>query len=157
MPRPRLVTCDIDSTLADTHIRAAAMINRDDRSATDWTAYAQACASDSPTDVIALLSALCMSQTIALVTARPPESYPQTVAWLHRYRVPFDLLFMCPSTVKDPTGWKVDTIARLHAEDGGVAFHVDDWWAVGQRLREEHNIPTIVVRVYAPAHIEPAF
>lgn len=141
------ITVDIDSTLADTTHRQH-LINTEHRDETDWTAYAKACAHDQPTDVVTLVDLLGVDHDIVLVTSRPEAARPETVAWLDLHKIVYDDLVMAPDTT-DPTGFKVEAIRKINSEYP-VALHLDDWWGVGQAVRDELGIPVVIVRVYPP-------
>jgi hypothetical protein len=156
MPKTQAVTIDIDSTLADTRHRAATMIDPAERESTDWTAYARACGGDSPTDVIALVRALAPHYTIVLVTSRPVASRNETLAWLDAQQVPYDALVMDEGFHTTPTEFKVAAIEQVNYTYD-VVLHLDDWWGIGEAVRETLGIPTVIVRVYAPQSVEMAF
>ena len=81
----------------------------------DWRAFFAA-SGDDPLieDVHRLLSLLDASLTIVLLTARPTTVREQTLAWLDRYRVRWDLLVMRPERQYQPA---VD----VQGGDGGRA------------------------------------
>jgi hypothetical protein len=61
----------------------------------DWEAFFHACGDDSLIDEVArLLELLDDSHRIVLLTARPIRVQPQTLAWLERYGLQWDLLIM---------------------------------------------------------------
>src|SRR5262245_64555267 len=61
----------------------------------DWEAFFEACGEDKPVDEVArLLEVLDPTLQIVLLTARPLRVRPQTVAWLERYKIRWDLLIM---------------------------------------------------------------
>jgi hypothetical protein len=61
----------------------------------DWEAFFHACGDDSLIDEVArLLELLDESHRIVLLTARPIRVQPQTLAWLERYGLRWDLLIM---------------------------------------------------------------
>jgi phosphoglycolate phosphatase-like HAD superfamily hydrolase len=61
----------------------------------DWEAFFEACGEDKPVDEVArLLEVLDPTLQIVLLTARPLRVRPQTVAWLERYKLRWDLLIM---------------------------------------------------------------
>lgn len=160
-PGTRIVTVDIDSTLADTRHRSA-LIDAVDREATDWLAYAQACADDEPTDVIVLLRVLERSHGIILVTSRPAGARRETEAWLAAQNVPYDDLVMNELLIDttghylDATGHKVAALRDLSIRYD-IVLHIDDWWQTAQAIKDQLGIPTVVVRVYAPEAVELAF
>ena len=61
----------------------------------DWDAFFEACGDDPLIDeVAALLELLDPSLGIVLLTGRPVRVQPQTLAWLERYGLRWDLLVM---------------------------------------------------------------
>lgn len=61
----------------------------------DWDLFFEACGDDQLIEEVAqLLSLLDESLVIVLLTARPAWVQPQTLAWLHRYKLRWDLLMM---------------------------------------------------------------
>lgn len=61
----------------------------------DWDAFFAACGDDAPIDETArLLDLLDPAVGVVLLTARPLRVRPQTVAWLDRYGLRWDLLVM---------------------------------------------------------------
>jgi hypothetical protein len=61
----------------------------------DWDAFFEACGDDELIDEVArLLDVLDDDLHIVLLTARPMRVQPQTLAWLHRYELRWDLLVM---------------------------------------------------------------
>ena len=95
----------------------------------DWRAFFAA-SGDDPLieDVHCLLSLLDGSLVIVLLTARPTTVREQTLAWLDRYRVRWDLLVMRPERQYQPAvdfkGAMVTALreARLDLE---IAFEDD--------------------------------
>jgi len=61
----------------------------------DWEAFFQACGDDELVDEVArLLEIIESDHRIILLTARPMRVQPQTLAWLERYELRWDLLIM---------------------------------------------------------------
>lgn len=61
----------------------------------DWDAFFEACGDDPLIDEVArLLELLDPSLRIVLLTGRPVRVQPQTLAWLDRYGLRWDLLVM---------------------------------------------------------------
>ncbi len=85
------VVFDIDGVLSDAAGRQH-FLEQDRR---DWTAFFEACGDDPVIEEIArLLELLDPGLAVVLLTGRPFRVKPQTVAWLRRYRVRWDLLVM---------------------------------------------------------------
>jgi len=61
----------------------------------DWDAFFAACGDDALIDEVArLLEVLDDDLGVVLLTARPLRVRPQTLAWLDRYKLRWDLLIM---------------------------------------------------------------
>lgn len=61
----------------------------------DWEAFFHACGDDPLIDEVArLLSVLDEGHRIVLLTARPMRVQPQTLGWIERYGLRWDLLIM---------------------------------------------------------------
>jgi hypothetical protein len=89
-PGPAVIF-DIDGVLSD----AAGRQHFIERGRRDWTAFFEACGDDPVIEEVArLLELLDSSLTVVLLTGRPGRVLPQTLAWLERYRLRFDLLVM---------------------------------------------------------------
>ena len=89
-PGPAVVF-DIDGVLSD----AAGRQHFLDAGRRDWTAFFEACG-DAPVieEVARLLELLDSSLAVILLTGRPGRVRPQTLAWLERYGLRWDLLVM---------------------------------------------------------------
>ena len=92
---------DLDGVLSDAAGRQHFLDGSTGRK--DWLAFFAA-SSDDPLieDVHCLLSLLDASLTIVLLTARPTTVREQTLAWLDRYGVRWDLLVMRPERHYQP-------------------------------------------------------
>lgn len=87
----RAVVFDLDGVLSD----AASRQHFLERPRRDWDAFFEACGDDPLIEEIArLLDLLDEQLAIVLLTARPARVQPQTLAWLHRYGLRWDLLVM---------------------------------------------------------------
>jgi len=85
------VVFDMDGVLSDASRRQHFL----DRPFRDWEAFFQACGDDELIDEVArLLDVLAEPLAIVLLTARPIRVQPQTLAWLQRYELRWDLLVM---------------------------------------------------------------
>jgi hypothetical protein len=88
----RAVVFDIDGVLSDAASRQHFLEGPGWR---DWDAFFEACGDDPLIEEIArLLELLDASLHIVLLTARPIRVQPQTLAWLERYELRWDLLIM---------------------------------------------------------------
>ncbi|HET9690426.1 MAG TPA: hypothetical protein VFP61_04700 [Acidimicrobiales bacterium] len=89
-PGPAVVF-DLDGVLSDAASRQHYLEGR----FRDWDAFFEACGDDEVIeDVAHLLALLDPALTVVLLTARPARVRPQTLAWLHRYGLRWDLLVM---------------------------------------------------------------
>ena len=85
------VVFDMDGVLSDASRRQHYL----DRPFRDWEAFFQACGDDELiAEVARLLDVIADELAIVLLTARPIRVQPQTLAWLHRYELRWDLLVM---------------------------------------------------------------
>ena len=85
------VVFDIDGVLSD----AAGRQHFLERGKRDWDAFFDACGEDPlVTEVARLLELLDASLSVVLLTGRPLRVQPQTLAWLERYGLRWDLLVM---------------------------------------------------------------
>lgn len=91
VPGGKAVVFDLDGVLSD----AASRQHYLERPRRDWDAFFEACGDDPLIEEIARLLDLLDDQlVVVLLTARPARVQPQTLAWLHRYGLRWDLLVM---------------------------------------------------------------
>jgi hypothetical protein len=89
-PGPAVVF-DIDGVLSDATSRQHFI----ERGRRDWGAFFEACGDDPIIEEVArLLELLDSTLTVVLLTGRPVRVQPQTLAWLERYGLRWDLLVM---------------------------------------------------------------
>lgn len=82
---------DLDGVLSD----AATRQHFVEGGRRDWDAFFDACGDDALIEEVAcLLELLDPGLPIVLLTGRPLRVQPQTLAWLDRYRLRWDLLIM---------------------------------------------------------------
>ena len=85
------VVFDMDGVLSDASTRQHYL----DRPFRDWEAFFEACGEDELiSEVARLLDVLDPDLRVVLLTARPGRVRPQTVGWLKRYDLRWDLLVM---------------------------------------------------------------
>ena len=85
------IVFDMDGVLSDASRRQHYL----DWPMHDWDAFFEACGDDELIDEVArLLDVLDPALGIVLLTARPLRVRPQTLAWLDRYELRWDLLIM---------------------------------------------------------------
>jgi hypothetical protein len=119
------VVFDIDGVLSDAAGRQRFL----EEGRRDWTAFFEACGDDPLIEEIArLLELLDSSLAVILLTGRPQRVRPQTLAWLARYHLRWDLLVMrAPRNVGSVAGFKQAVVEdlRRHGFDLRLAFEDD--------------------------------
>ena len=91
VPPGPAVIFDIDGVLSD----AASRQHFIERGRRDWRAFFDACGDDPLIEEVAcLVELLDPGLTVVLLTGRPVRVEPQTLAWLARYGLRWDLLIM---------------------------------------------------------------
>src|SRR5665213_3474047 len=91
IPPGPAVVFDIDGVLSD----AAGRQHFIERGRRDWSAFFEACGDDPIIEEVAtLIELLDSSLHVVLLTGRPLRVQPQTLAWLARYGLRWDLLVM---------------------------------------------------------------
>jgi HAD superfamily, subfamily IIIB (Acid phosphatase) len=124
-PSGPAVIFDIDGVLSD----AAGRQHFIEQGNRDWSAFFEACGDDPVIEEIArLLELLDSSLAVVLLTGRPLRVRPQTLAWLHRYGLRWDLLVMREQgDYAQVTSFKQKTVVDLRARgfDLRLAFEDD--------------------------------
>jgi phosphoglycolate phosphatase-like HAD superfamily hydrolase len=119
------VIFDIDGVLSD----AAGRQHFIEQGNRDWSAFFEACGDDPVIEEIArLLELLDSSLAVVLLTGRPLRVQPQTLAWLRRYGLRWDLLVMRErGDYQQVTSFKQRTVTdlRAHGFDLRLAFEDD--------------------------------
>ena len=119
------VVFDIDGVLSD----AAGRQHFLERGRRDWTAFFEACGDDPVIEEIArLLELLDPSLSVILLTGRPHRVQAQTLAWLRRYGLRWDLLVMrARGEYAQVTAFKQAAVEDLrdHGFDLRLAFEDD--------------------------------
>jgi hypothetical protein len=121
--RPAVVF-DIDGVLSD----AAGRQHFLERGHRDWTAFFEACGDDLVIEEIArLLELLDPALSVILLTGRPLSVRPQTLAWLQRYGLRWDLLVMrAHGDYLQVTDFKQDTVRDLRAQGFNLRLAFED-------------------------------
>lgn len=119
------VVFDIDGVLSD----AAGRQHFLDSGRRDWAAFFEACGDDPVIEEIArLLELLDPSLAVILLTGRPHRVQEQTLAWLQRYGLRWDLLVMrSRRDYAQVTEFKQSVVQdlRAHGFDLRLAFEDD--------------------------------
>jgi hypothetical protein len=140
-PGPAIVF-DMDGVLSDPSRRQHYL----ERPFADWESFFEACGDDELIDEVArLLDVLENDLRIVLLTARPIRVQPQTLGWLKRYGLRWDVLimrdygdYMASREFKRLT---VDEL-RSYGFDLRLAFEDD---ARNVRMFHEEGIPCIYI------------
>jgi hypothetical protein len=91
IPDGQAVIFDIDGVLSD----AAGRQHYIEQGRRDWDAFFEACGDDLVIEEVArLLEVIDKGLVVVLLTGRPIWVQPQTLAWLERYGLRWDLLVM---------------------------------------------------------------
>ena len=119
------VIFDLDGVLSD----AAGRQHFIEQGNRDWSAFFEACGDDPVIEEIArLLELLDGSLAVVLLTGRPLRVQPQTLAWLRRYGLRWDLLVMRErGDYAQVTAFKQRVVGdlRAHGFDLRLAFEDD--------------------------------
>jgi phosphoglycolate phosphatase-like HAD superfamily hydrolase len=123
-PGPAVVF-DLDGVLSD----AASRQHYIERGRRDWQAFFAACGDDPLIEEVArLMELLDPALHIVLLTGRPVRVRPQTLAWLDRYELRWDLLIMRDfGDYSAARQFKQDTVGQLrrYGFDLRLAFEDD--------------------------------
>ena len=116
---------DLDGVLSD----AASRQHYLESGRRDWDAFFDACGDDPLIEEVACLLELLDPQLqVLFLTARPMRVQPQTIAWLRRYELRWDLLIMRDfgdySSAREFKRWTVADLRR-YGFDLRLAFEDD--------------------------------
>jgi hypothetical protein len=136
------VVFDVDGVLSD----AAGRQHFLEGPRRDWQAFFESCGDDPLIEEVAqLLHLLDRALAIVLLTARPERVQPQTLAWLDRYRVRWDLLVMRPRGRQLPAlEFKREAVGRLRDYGFELQLAFEDDRRNVAMLREE-GIPCVYI------------
>ncbi|MEX1217698.1 MAG: hypothetical protein WEA11_04155 [Acidimicrobiales bacterium] len=117
------VVFDMDGVLSNASDRQHHLVNH------DWDGFFEACGDDEVIHELArLLSLLASDLRVILLTARPLRVQPQTLAWLARHDLRWDLLCMREDgSGQEAWQFKQRTVTdlRAHGFDLQLAFEDD--------------------------------
>jgi phosphoglycolate phosphatase-like HAD superfamily hydrolase len=118
------VVFDIDGVLSDAVGRQHFL----EMGRRDWNAFFEACGADPVIEEIArLLELLDGSLHVVLLTGRPLRVRPQTLAWLERYGLRWDLLIMRDwGDYSHVTAFKRAVVEELRAEGFDLRLALED-------------------------------
>lgn len=119
----RAVVFDMDGVISNASGRQHHIENG------DWDAFFESCKDDEVIHELArLLTLLQEDLTVVLLTARPLRVQPQTIEWLHRHELRWDLLCMrSENTISRTADYKRETVHQLreYGFDILIAFEDD--------------------------------
>lgn len=115
---------DIDGVLSDATSRQRFI----EEGRRDWGAFFEACGDDPVIEEVArLLELLEGSLAVVLLTGRPLRVRPQTLAWLERYRVRWDLLVMRDrGDAAHVSAYKRRSVEELRAQGFDLRLALED-------------------------------
>ncbi len=124
MPPGPAVVFDIDGVLSD----AAGRQHFIEQGRRNWSAFFEACGEDPViSEIQRLLELLREELAVVLLTGRPLRVRPQTLAWLKRYRLRWDLLVMRDrGDYSQVTDFKREVVDQLRAEGLDLLLAVED-------------------------------
>lgn len=124
-PAGPTVVFDLDGVLSDAATRQHYLTSP----RPDWKGFFAACGDDPLVDEVARLTELLDPDLrLVLLTARPMSVQPQTLAWLERYELRWDMLIMRQTSSYVPSStFKRETVHELRAAgyDLQLAFEDD--------------------------------
>jgi len=117
---------DLDGVLSDAAGRQHFL--DDTRGRKDWRAFFDACGDDPLiAETARLLELLDPDLVVVLLTARPLRVQAETLAWLERYRVRWDVLVMRPGNEQRPTAvFKTEVVTGLREQGFDVQLVFED-------------------------------
>ncbi len=133
---------DIDGVLSDATSRQHFL----ERGHRDWAAFFDACGTDPLIEEVArLLELLDPKLAVVLLTGRPLRVQPQTLAWLGRYRLRWDLLVMRERTERAPvTAYKRNVVADLRAHGFDLRLALEDD-PTNRAMFVEEGVPCVYI------------
>jgi hypothetical protein len=142
VPGGPAVVFDIDGVLSDATSRQRILedTNR------DWTAFFEACGDDPLIEEVArLLELLDSGLVVVLLTGRPLRVQPQTLAWLARYDLRWDLLVMRQPGERAPvTEYKRIVVAGLRKYGFDLRLALEDD-PTNRAMFVEEGVPCVYV------------
>jgi len=124
VPPGPAVVFDIDGVLSD----AAGRQHFIEQGRRNWSAFFEACGDDPViSEIQRLLELLRGELAVVLLTGRPLRVRPQTLAWLERYRLRWDLLVMRDrGDYSQVTDFKREVVTQLRATGLDLLLAVED-------------------------------
>ncbi len=124
MPPGPAAIFDIDGVLSD----AAGRQHFIEQGRRNWSAFFEACGEDPViSEIQRLLELLREELAVVLLTGRPLRVRPQTLAWLERYRLRWDLLVMRDrGDYSQVTDFKREVVGQLRATGLDLLLALED-------------------------------
>ena len=142
VPAGAAVVFDIDGVLSDATSRQHFL----ERGHRDWAAFFEACGDDPLIEEVArLLELLDPRLAVVLVTGRPLRVQPQTLAWLGRYGLRWDLLVMRQPGERAPvTEYKRAVVVDLRAYGFDLRLALEDD-PMNRAMFVEEGVPCVYI------------
>lgn len=142
LPPGPAVVFDIDGVLSDATSRQHFV----ERGRRDWRAFFEACGDDPLIEEVGrLVELLDASLAVVLVTGRPLRVQPQTLAWLERYGLRWDLLVMRDQgDYGRVTTYKRRTVADLRAHGFDLRLALEDD-PMNHAMFVEEGVPCVYI------------
>lgn len=140
-PGPSVVF-DMDGVLSNAANRQHYLTQREP----DWVGFFEACGDDELIEGTShLMDVIDPSVVVVLMTARPLSVQPQTLAWLDRYNLSWDLLVMRPgSDYVQSRVFKRTGIYELREYGFDIQLTLEDDPRNVEMFREE-GVPTLYI------------
>lgn len=157
--RDPILSVDLDSTLADTrHRRGIIEQFRERGEEIDWSVYALACAEDEPTGFAHMLRILQETVPWVVVSGRSEGSRDATVAWLEKWGLKPEAVYLEDDTEKHSTmghhSWKAMRVLEIYDMYPSIKIHIDDWSQIADLLQRSGKVSGVTV---LPPGMVPAF
>ena len=142
VPAGPAVVFDIDGVLSDATSRQHFL----ERGRRDWRAFFEACGDDPVIEEAArLLELLDPELVVVLLTGRPLRVQPQTLAWLDRYGLRWDLLVMRGRGDTGPvTTYKRAVVGHLRAFGLDLRLALEDD-PMNHAMFVEEGVPCVYI------------
>lgn len=141
----KIVCVDLDGTLCNDSHRHH-LTPQLDKTHT-WTDYHMACAKDAPMmGVIIAVQALAKQYGIYIISGREEAAREATIAWLRKYDVPYNELYLRKSddAVLSKKAYKVQYLASLRRRGLEPVLFLEDWPSVARHI-EANGVPVLCV------------
>jgi hypothetical protein len=137
------VVFDLDGVLSDASCRQHFL---EDPARRDWRGFFDACGDDALLDDVArLVELLDEGVYVILLTGRPVRVRPQTLTWLDRYKIRWDLLIMrLDETYAAAQEFKRGVVGELRAAGFDLRLAFEDDRRSHQMFKQE-GVPCVYI------------